>query len=951
MKRLFKHPWLIVTVIGCITVFFALQLPRAQLDNNNFRFVPEKDPERLLSKKIDETFGSQVFILVGLERTYDSILEKEFLATLRAYIDQVEQLPKVDSVQSLMSTDYITGTADTIKVEPLVPKDFTGTPAEVQALKERLLSWDLYSRSLVSEDFRSTEVLITLKVTAEDAGSQEIIDTYNRIKKLAHEAGFKDTNIYFAGIPVLSVEINNAVHKDLITLIPLVVIVVITVLFLSFRRLGGVLLPLLTVLISTIWAMGAMPLLHIKLSILSTVLPVILVAVGSAYGIHLVNHYYDEIDKKGPFTRETYREAIYNLLRRVGRPVLLAALTTFAGFVSFCFTPVVPIFEFGIFSSFGVLVALGVAVTLIPALYLIRGPEGGYQTDTASLPIGEASSREFSSSTSETGRTSPTSSETRNTQSEDRFSTIVANLFLAIARKKKTVLGLAALIAVFSLISLRSLIVDNVLVEYFRSTTDVARSDAFIREQFGGSKVVSVVVSSPTPGRVLHPDVLVPLDGLSRYVSESVPEVGKVMGFPDLVKRINQVFHAETIAGEESRSVVSPGAAAPSNQKTGTSEENTGEPAFGFAASEEPAFGFGFAPSSQENSQGAGSVKTNAQRPAPPSADQGLSSSEKAGSAAGHSTASGSSTPQDIAALLSRARAGSRGSLKTAEDLIKAVYRELNYQGYGYYEIPQDPARYGKTTRDELQGLIANYLVLLSGDISSYANDPLEPTAVRLNILLRTVGQIDTNRAIRAIKEYCHDRFPADVTIEVGGTALIEGSLNNLVVQSQLVSIAVSLLLVFGILTFYYRSAIAGLIGLVPLSISSLINFAFMSFFGIKLNIATALVASVSVGIGIDYTIHYLAAYHHEWLRHGGDPDFLRRTFLSSGKAIIFNAASVGAGFAVLMLSQFNILADLGLLYALTMATSAFAALTVLPVLLQIFKPAFITRPLRWDEE
>ncbi|MCX7655374.1 MAG: MMPL family transporter [Treponemataceae bacterium] len=931
MKRIFKHPWLIVTVIGCITVFFALQLPRAQLDNNNFRFVPEKDPERLLSKKIDDTFGSQVFILVGLERTYDSVLEKDFLATLRAYTDKVEQLPKVDSVQSLMSTDYITGTADTIKVEPLVPKEFTGTPAEVQALKERLLSWDLYSRSLVSEDFRSTEVLITLKVTAEDAGSQEIIETYNRIKKLAYEAGFKDTNIYFAGIPVLSVEINNAVHKDLITLIPLVVIVVITVLFLSFRRLGGVLLPLLTVLISTVWAMGAMPLLHIKLSILSTVLPVILVAVGSAYGIHIVNHYYDEIDKKGPFTKETYREAIYNLLRRVGRPVLLAALTTFAGFVSFCFTPVVPIFEFGIFSSFGVLVALGVSVTLIPALYLIRGPQGGYHSVPGNITRGEDPAGK-------------TRSENQNAIPEDRFSTIVAHIFLTIAHKKKTVLGLAALIGVFSLVSLRSLIVDNVLVEYFRSTTDVARSDAFIREQFGGSKVVSVVVSSPTPGRVLHPDVLVPLDGLSRYLSESVPEVGKVMGFPDLVKRVNQVFHAETSPEQEMQGVSGPaaptGAATTSSPNVSVDTAHASEPAFGFASGE-PAFGF--------------DLETRTKESAPPVGNSGTKSGP---STLSEKERSGGSLPRDsvlpvtrdLAMLLSQAQAGSRGSLKTAEDLIKAIYRELNYQGYGYYEIPQDPARYGKATHDELQGLIANYLVLLSGDISSYANDPLEPTAIRLNILLRTVEQIDTNRAIKAIRAYCHDRFPTDVTIEIGGTALIEGSLNNLVVQSQLVSIVVSLLLVFGILTFYYRSAIAGLIGLVPLSISTLINFAFMSLFGIKLNIATALVASVSVGIGIDYTIHYLAAYHHEWLRHGGDPDFLRRTFLSSGKAIIFNAASVGAGFAVLMLSQFNILADLGLLYALTMATSAFAALTVLPVLLQIFKPAFITRPLRWDE-
>jgi predicted RND superfamily exporter protein len=102
------------------------------------------------------------------------------------------------------------------------------------------------------------------------------------------------------------------------------------------------------------------------------------------------------------------------------------------------------------------------------------------------------------------------------------------------------------------------------------------------------------------------------------------------------------------------------------------------------------------------------------------------------------------------------------------------------------------------------------------------------------------------------------------------------------------------------------------------------------------------MVASVSVGIGIDYTIHYIEAYKREYSASGGKGDYLRRTFATSGKAIMINAVSVGAGFAVLLLSQFVMLEHLGLLIALTMATSAFVSLTVIPVLLLIFKPKFI---------
>jgi predicted RND superfamily exporter protein len=134
----------------------------------------------------------------------------------------------------------------------------------------------------------------------------------------------------------------------------------------------------------------------------------------------------------------------------------------------------------------------------------------------------------------------------------------------------------------------------------------------------------------------------------------------------------------------------------------------------------------------------------------------------------------------------------------------------------------------------------------------------------------------------------------------------------------------------------------AGIIGIAPLSISVLINFAVMGFLGIKLNIGTSMVASVSVGIGIDYTIHYIETYKREYRMRGRGGDFLRRTFATSGKAILINAVSVGAGFAVLMFSQFVMLQHLGLLIALTMGTSAVVSLTVIPVLLRIVKPKFI---------
>ncbi len=885
MQKLFKHPKWIVAIISLITLFFALQIPRIQLDNNNFRFVPEKDPERIALKKVDEAFGSQIVILVGLERRHGSVLEADFIEKLREFDKKVAAIPIVDTTTSIVSTDYLTGEGDAIVAQDLVPESFSGSDAELAELKDKLLSWDLYSRALVSEDFSGTQMIVFLDIPPEDAGKPEVVLVHKEIKRFADETGFLDTNVYITGMPVFSSVVNDATKADLIFLVPLVIIVVVFVLFMSFRRLSGVLLPLLTVLISVLWAIGAMPLFGIKLSILSTILPVILVAVGSAYGIHVVSHYYDEIAGAKNLSDDEHRRIVLAVLKRVGKPVLLAALTTFAGFASFCFTQVIPIFEFGIFSSFGVLVAYVISITLIPAIIILRGP-------AKKLP-------RFKTSEMEPGE-------------EDPLSGALADALGHVVAKKRTVLFAALTIVFLSAIGLSHLVIDNVLVEYFKPDTDVARSDRFIREKFGGSKSLSLVVSSEIPGEVLRPDVLAAMDGLALYLKEHVPEVGKTSGFTDLIKRVNQVFNAD-----ESPEGIKPASSQPAAD-----------------GGDAMAFGFGFSEPVEAGVPATAAVPEDAQSTEGTFA---ASPKEKMDSLA-------------MVALLNKALAEKGGDELSARDLVGGLSRLTNYRGASYYEIPVDPARYGKTNMDELKALISNYLVLLSGNISSYADDPLEPKAIRMDIQLRTVGQIDTDRGIAAMKSYIDERFPKDVKVEIAGTALVEKSLNNLVVQSQLISVALSLVMVFLILAIFYRSAIAGLIGLAPLSISILVNFAVMGFAGIKLNIGTAMVASIAVGIGIDYTIHYMAAYHHEYMLTKGKGKFLRRTFLTSGKAILFNAVSVGAGFGVLAFSQFNILAELGLLIALTMGTSALVSLTLLPVLLITINPAFIRRPLPSDK-
>ena len=857
METFFKRPLIITIVIIVITLFFASFLPKVELDNNNLRFVPIDDPALETSRWIDETFGSSLFILVGLKSEYGTVFERGLLNRIRDYVEEVKAISIVKEVVSLVSADYITSIDGAIVVEPLVRGDFSGAPEEIAELKRRLLSWDLYERAMVSDDFQATQILIPLTISMEEAGLPETNEKFLVIRDLAHEMFDGLCTVYVTGMPVIVATVSEEMISDLKLLIPVVVAVVLTVLFFSFRRLSRVILPLLTVVIAVIWSVGAIPLFGFKLSVISTVLPVILIAVGSAYGIHVVTHYLT--DRGGAeMNRDEHRLLVLKVLRKILKPVFLAALTTFAGFFSLCFTSVHPIREFGYFSSFGVIAAFIVAVTLIPSLLILRGPE-----------------------------------KKKDGGKEDAYSTIIADTLMVVAKKKRTVLFFAAVVVVFSIYGLTKIISDNAMIEYFKPDTEVAKSDKFIRENFGGSKVVNVVLHGESAEIILHPDTLSAFDGLGEYLGKN-PNVGKLMGFTDMVKRINQVLNADA--------------------------DPAGLERMGDSSSTFDDFGFGFGGWDFDDT--ADSFYTFDTAPSPPAEEKPL-------------------TQGEFFALLDRASSASR--TLSANDLARELKRQVNYEGTAYYEIPSDPARYGKDTPEDLQRLVSNYLVLLSGNISSYANDDLEPTAIKTTVQLKTLGMEDSQEIIDTIGRYLAANIPSDVNVIIGGATIVEGSLNNLIVQSQVISVLISILCVFIIMAVSNRSLIAGIIGIAPLSISILVNFAVMGLAGIKLNLGTSMVASVSVGIGIDYSIHFIEAFKREYRQYGGGENFLWHSFNSSGRAIIINAVSVGAGFAVLLLSRFNMLCAFGLLIAITMFTSAIVSLTVLPVLLVVLKPKFVT--------
>jgi predicted RND superfamily exporter protein len=263
----------------------------------------------------------------------------------------------------------------------------------------------------------------------------------------------------------------------------------------------------------------------------------------------------------------------------------------------------------------------------------------------------------------------------------------------------------------------------------------------------------------------------------------------------------------------------------------------------------------------------------------------------------------------------------------------------------GFYEIPWNPHRYGLTTQDELQQLIVQYLMLFSGDITSFADDAISPTRLRMVVQMNS-NDVDTLAMIQSTAQrWLADSLPPSYTIEIAGTADAELEVNKLIVHSQIASIISSMLIVLLILALYYRSVVAGVLGMLCLALPLLFNFGAMGLLGIHLDIATAMISSIAIGIGIDYIIHFMDGYARELQKAGGRWEGItQRTLKSRGPAILFNALSVALGFAVILFSNFKPLNHLGGLIFFTMLNSSLVSLTLLPVILDKMRPSFLLK-------
>jgi len=204
----------------------------------------------------------------------------------------------------------------------------------------------------------------------------------------------------------------------------------------------------------------------------------------------------------------------------------------------------------------------------------------------------------------------------------------------------------------------------------------------------------------------------------------------------------------------------------------------------------------------------------------------------------------------------------------------------------------------------------------------------------RIVLRMESMSSSELGTLVQQVEAEANDNANGQFEVGITGSSYLFKVLTDLLVNGQILSLLVSLFGVALVVGMIFRSVRFGLLSMIPLGFTITLNFGIMGWLNIPLDTATTMLASIAIGIGVDYTVHFLSKYRRELRAGRTSHGAVGETIQTTGRAISYNVMAVAAGFAVLLFSSFGPIATLGALVALSMGISGLAALTLLPAAL-----------------
>lgn len=926
MNFLLNNRKLIILITVILTVLVAFGIFGMKVDSSITAVLSEDNPDFLYNQEISKTFTSSEEIIISILTTPEGVDPKDLRSSFD--LDEIEpsyslySVPNIELINRVtnlvlsMSQVLKSGVNSLITIANQYDQDgnikYTGeiTEETVAWVKKSVETNPMSKGKIINDAHTNTIITVPIpeKLSYQDTELNDFLSNLEvELNKIF--ADYPNTRYELTGQPKVKADITKYIMADISFLLPIAILVVMIAIFFMTQSFRATLIPLIVTILSVVWTFGLKGLLGLlgsdmgALTLTESVLPVVLISVACAEGIHITNQSLYFIDRGVPG-----KAAVYDAMQLVRLPVILSAVTTAVGFGSLVFSPGRSLKNMGIFLAFGVIIAMVFSLILIPVL------------------ISFFKTKRFSERRSN-----------RNIESRFDFTQIIRPLTEKIIRKKWMIVIITILLIAISIPATLNIRTDQDEVRFFIPKAPVRIATENIEKNLGGISTMYLIAQS------VDEFPLIPRTTYKKnqkdWTQEDATLVGKSLDQLRAFELIQERAEMEK-AVSYTTSYVSYLQLINYLFKGKLNQEN-------YILPNSPLYFSKFTITNFEQQSMVGDELT--QKFITPIGDM-LNINIRIQDS---NTSSMQKVVNDMDEFICKLYQLDKSVLKdyyrlTTEDAYTPEPKSTSTKIKGDQMIHQIQWMQNEAKRLKFKTVEDWYQY--NRFAPAYKNSStLSPDQYFLD-LQRLAPRPDFSNdfelrmiadqfSVKNLKNLAENpirfRWAGDYIRIVNGSIIIE---------SQIISLFTATIIILLLLAVIFKSLLTGFLLSIPVILAIFLNFTVMWLFGISLNPATSIVASVGMGVGIDYSIHYYSRFKKIYQISHDYKQSLIEGAVQSSSGIIFNALAVAIGFLVLYLSKYTIIKQMGLIVALTMITSAVGALTILPALFALFKPKVSTR-------
>lgn len=508
-----RYRWLIIVLTAMVTVLAISQARNLRVIIDPNTILPQSHPYVATTLLVEKIFGSKYIVVIGVTPKSGDIYQPAVLSKIQritAALLQTQLVVKENmlSLPARRAKDII-GTADGMEVKPLmgtVPQ----TAEQLAQLKRALHRNPAYLNSIVSRDEKTATVIAELKDVP--GGFRGMMEAINRIVDKERDAS---VDIAVGGMPSVLAQI-EIYSERMAFLLPIAILLVGLILFEAFRTFQGMILPLITAMLAVAWGVGTMGAADVPMDAFNATTPILILAVSAGHAVQLLKRYYEEyyriLDGGGITPREANRLAVIESVAKSGPVMMVAGIVAALGFFSLVVFEITTVRTFGIFTGMGIVAALILEMTFIPALRSL-------------LPAPGAKERKFE----------------QRVRIWDRITAAIA--YATLHRRRRIYAGALALAAI-GLMGMSQVVTNNSTKTYFAPDLPFQLDDRFLNEHMGGTNTLVLLIEGKRIDTIKDPQVLQAMDDIQRFLDQQ-PYIGKSVSLADFIKRINQAMHGD----------------------------------------------------------------------------------------------------------------------------------------------------------------------------------------------------------------------------------------------------------------------------------------------------------------------------------------------------------------------------------------------------------------------